>query len=95
MIQTLDSQIEDSSLRIRKTEVSIARSHVDMARTNREIISTRATIARNKSIILEYLAYIYSQGNTMYDESNQIDTVKMLLLNEGNIDAIITDITYK
>lgn len=52
-------------------------------------------IVKNRQIILSYLANIQSQGTLIYDADNTIDMFQGLILEDGQSDTIITDITYK
>jgi len=52
-------------------------------------------IKKNRGTILSYLANIYSEGNLIYDDTNQIDIFQSLIMTDASVDDLSRDITYK
>lgn len=47
-------------------------------------------ISANKASPLEYLSYIYSKGDMVYGEDNELDVVRSIILNDGNLSDILS-----
>ena len=91
--------IEDAVI---KTEEDIRNSERSMIEKQWRIqeyqissLQMKRKIVKNRQIILSYLANIQSQGTLIYDADNTIDMFQGLILEDGQSDTIITDITYK
>jgi septal ring factor EnvC (AmiA/AmiB activator) len=94
-IASLDQSIQDSTDSIAATEISMQKKRWDIQLHRSESMEIKKTIRNNKITILKYLNYIYSKGDMMYDDQNTIDSIKMMILNDGNMDEILSDILYK
>jgi hypothetical protein len=45
--------------------------------------------------MLSYLANIYAEWNLIYNENNEVDIIRSLILSDQDTDNISHDITYK
>jgi murein DD-endopeptidase MepM/ murein hydrolase activator NlpD len=87
---------------IHSTEESIARANSSILEKRQKIQQLRsdglilkAKIREHRTIILSYLANIYSEGNTILDETGNIDLIKWMILTDEDTDFSLSDITYK
>ncbi len=94
-VKKLDESVEATMASIRRAEQEIIRNTREIAEYERKIVELKAKIAENRKAILEYLAYVYSRGDLMYSEGQDLDIVKSIILNDGNLSDILTDLHYK
>lgn len=99
---TLKKMIRDLDISIAETEKSIADTEDLIAEKNREIAKyalhideLNTKIEENKISILRYLTYIYTKGDLVYDGAQNIDVLRSIVLNDGDIGEIFNDIHYK
>jgi hypothetical protein len=87
---------------IQKTTDSIATTITDIAVKQQKIqqlqsesIAMNIRISEHRSIILSYLANIYSESNNIVDNEGNIDIIKSMILTTNDSDFTLSDITYK
>ena len=95
MIAELDASIAETEKSIADTEYLIAEKNREIAKYALHIDELNTKIEENKSAILRYLAYIYTKGDLVYDETQNIDVLRSIILNDGNLGDIFNDIHYK
>ena len=95
MIAELDASIAETEKSISDTEKAIAEKNREIAKYALHIEELNAKIAENKTAILRYLTYIYMKGDLVYDETQNIDVLRSIILNDGNLGDIFNDIHYK
>lgn len=95
MIANLDASISETEKAISNTEELIAAKNREIAKYALRIEELDAKIADNKASILRYLTYIYSKGDLVYDETQNIDVLRSIILNDGDLGEIFNDIHYK
>lgn len=94
-LKRLDDSIEQSMGLIRDTEVKIVKGNRNIADLQAKTEDLKAKIEANRKTILEYLSYVYSKGDLVYAEDQNVDILKSMILNDGNFSDILTDIHYK
>ena len=95
-ISDLDAGIAANQKDIDAVKDKITSTNVNIGNYLRDIQSTQTRIDANKHAILEYLTYIYSRGDLVYSsDQNDIDIMKTIIMNDGNISDIFNDIHYK
>lgn len=94
-LKRLDDSIEQSMEMIRDTEIKIVKGNRNIADLQTKIADLKVKIEANRKTILEYLAYVYSKGDLVYAEDQDVDILKSMILNDGNFSDILTDIHYK
>jgi len=94
-IADLDSSIAETEKSISDTEELIAEKNREIAKYAAHIDELNAKIQENKASILRYLSYIYTKGDLVYDETQNIDVLRSIILNDGDIGEIFNDIHYK
>lgn len=92
-IAILDQDIEKiyrdmKAINLKKRKI---KEEIDLANTKMKI--KKKEISRNKTLLLEYLDYIYKKGNNSFQE-NKIDNIKSLLLNWEDIWEMINDLYF-
>jgi peptidoglycan hydrolase CwlO-like protein len=95
IISDLNASIEDTEKIIADTESLIAEKNRGIAQYSKHINELNTKIQDNKMSILRYLTYIYTKGDLVYDETQNIDVLRSIILNEGDIGEIFNDIHYK
>ncbi len=95
MIVDLDACIAETEKSITDTEELIAEKNREIAKYSMHIDELNAKIEENKAAILRYLTYIYTKGDLVYDETQNIDVIRSIILNDGNLGEIFNDIHYK
>ena len=95
MIADLDASIAETEKSITDTEELIAEKNREIAKYAMHIDELNAKIEENKASILRYLTYIYTKGDLVYDETQNIDVIRSIILNDGNLGEIFNDIHYK
>lgn len=94
-ISNLDESIAETEKSIADTEDLIASKNREIATYVSNIEELQEKIASNKESILKYLSYIYTKGDLIYDGSQNIDVLRSIILNDGNLGDIFNDIHYK
>lgn len=94
-LKRLDDSIAQSMEMIRDTEIKIVKGNRNIADLETKIADLKVKIEANRKTILEYLAYVYSKGDLVYAEDQDVDILKSMILNDGNFSDILTDIHYK
>ncbi|EKD44767.1 MAG: hypothetical protein ACD_71C00011G0001, partial [uncultured bacterium (gcode 4)] len=94
-IAELDTSISETEQSIKDTEDRIAEKNREIAEYSLHIDELQQKIATNKESILKYLTYIYTKGDLIYDNAQNIDVMRSIILNDGNISDILNDIHYK
>lgn len=94
-LKRLDDSIGQSMEMIRDTEIKIVKGNRKIADLQTKIADLKVKIEANRKTILEYLAYVYSKGDLVYAEDQDVDILKSMILNDGNFSDILTDIHYK
>ena len=95
MIIDLDTSIAETEKSISDTEELIAEKNREIAQYAMHIDELNTKIQENKTSILRYLAYIYTKGDLVYDETQNIDVLRSIILNDGDLWEIFNDIHYK
>lgn len=94
-IAVLDESIAETEKSISDTENLIAEKNREIAKYALHIEELNAKIQENKASILRYLIYIYTKGDLVYDGSQNIDVLRSIILNDGDLGEIFNDIHYK
>ncbi|EKD30207.1 MAG: hypothetical protein ACD_78C00120G0001, partial [uncultured bacterium (gcode 4)] len=95
MIIELDTSISETEKSISDTEDLIAEKNREIAKYSEHIDELNMKIEENKASILRYLTYIYTKGDLVYDGAQNIDVLRSIILNDGDIGEIFNDIHYK
>jgi len=96
LVKSLDDSIEEAAANIATLQNEIAQKNRQMSDLSSKIDDLQTKIDSNKKALLEYLSYIYSQSDRLYDDSNnEIDIMKSILLNDGSLSDVMSDIHYK
>lgn len=94
-LKRLDESIEDSMEMIKDTEINIVKGNRNIAELQTKIADLKSKIEANRKTILDYLTYVYTRGDLVYAEDQNVDLLKSMILNDGNFSDILTDIHYK
>ncbi|GAB0174794.1 MAG: hypothetical protein HHAS10_06730 [Candidatus Altimarinota bacterium] len=95
LIANIEENISDTSSEIRKIEGQIEEKKKDINELKNLSIELSVKIKKNRSIMLSYIANVYAEGNLIFDEKNEVDVFRSLILSDENIDNVAQDITYK
>ena len=95
VIANIENSISDASSDIREIEEEIAEKQEDIDQYHSISIDLSVKIKKNRSIMLSYLANVYAEGNLIFNEKNEVDIIRSLILSDQDSDAISQDITYK
>lgn len=94
-ISELDASINETEQSISDTEDRISEKNREIAQYAQHIEELQQKITVNKEAILRYLTYIYSKWDLIYDDSQNVDIMRSIILNDGDISDILNDIHYK
>lgn len=83
-IALLDTQMEESTNTIAKTNTEIISIKKEVEGIKNTISLLRNKILENRNILLGYLNYLYKKKNTLLLDG-EIDNVKSILLNSEDI----------
>ncbi len=99
---TLQEYITELDISIARTEAEITDIQEKIAATNRsigryslEIRQTQERIARDRKIMLDYLSHIYSRGELVYADGQDVDLIKTVIMNDGDIAEIFNALYHK
>lgn len=95
VISSIENNIADTSSDIAKIESHIREKTEEIESYQDVSIDLSVKIKKNRSIMLKYLANIYAEGNLIFNESNEVDIFRALILSDQDTDNIAHDITYK
>ncbi len=94
-ISSLNDAIASTQSGIDMTQASIDQRNLKIANYQQISSDLKLKIAKNRQIILSYLANIYSEENLIFNDDNDIDVFQSLILADGSTDEIASDVTYK
>jgi septal ring factor EnvC (AmiA/AmiB activator) len=94
-IANIDYHITQTAADIRKTEVSMTEKNTRITEYQDLATTLALRIQNNRSVLLSYIANLYTEGSLIYDEDNSIDIFQMLILSDGKTDDASRDILYK
>lgn len=94
-LKRIDDSVEKTLEKIRDAEIEIVKGNRKIAEFESKIAETKAKIEENRKTILEYLSYVYTRGDLVYSDVQEVDIVKSIILNDGNFSDILNDIHYK
>ncbi len=93
-IAELENQIKEVSEEITTLNRDI-KTTIDTINTKKENIKKlNSEVQSTKKVLLDYIAHIYKKWNIMYDENNNVDSLKTVILNEWNISTILDDLNF-
>jgi murein DD-endopeptidase MepM/ murein hydrolase activator NlpD len=94
-LRVLDISISqtEESLRANRDTIKFKSRYLENLHT--KSIEMRRKIVWYRNVILDYIAAVYSQWNSVYAMDGNIDIMQTLILSEWSTDFIITDMTYK
>jgi murein DD-endopeptidase MepM/ murein hydrolase activator NlpD len=99
---TLQNAIKEIEESIVKSEDRMKAINIAISQNNRLIVDIIARtddinkkIEVNKETLLAYITYISKKSDLVYGESHEIDIMKSIILNDGNISDIYNDIYFK
>ncbi len=95
MLTELEKTMSENEQKISESEEMIREKNRDIAETIRSISDLQDRIESNKQAILDYLSYIYSKSDLIYDEKNEVDVIRTLVLSDGNLSDILSDLHFK
>lgn len=95
MLADLDKDIADNEQKVSESEEMIRAKNKEIADTVRMISELQDRIDTNKQAILGYLSYLYSKSDLVYDDKNEVDVIKALVLSDGNLSDILSDLHFK
>lgn len=91
----VDASIEKTHNEILVTENSVRVKQWEIGVKQTQMADLQKKIVKNKHVILEYLNYIYTKGDLLYDQNQNIDVLRGILMNDGDIQDMFSDIHYK
>lgn len=94
-IENLDEDIVTQEKEISLLSDDINQKNRDIRSFGDKILELEKKIEENKSSILKYLLYIYSRGDLVYDDTHNVDVLRSIILNDGNMTDIFNDVHYK
>ncbi len=94
-IANIDESIIQTTENIHKSERSLHAKQWKIQELQINSLQLKRKIVKNRTIILDYLANIHSEGSLIYSADNTIDIFQWLILSSENTDSILSDITYK
>jgi len=94
-IATLDQEIEETQGKIDDFRNKIALANQAMGQYTAKIDETNSKIGTNRDSMLEYLSSIYTKSELVYGSDQTVDMVKTLILNDGDVSEIFSDMYRK
>lgn len=94
-IAEIDANVAETEKAIEEARQQISINNENIAKLMQDILDLEEKISSNKASLLEYLTYIYSKGDMVYGDNNELDVIRSIVLNDGNLSDIINDIQYK
>jgi murein DD-endopeptidase MepM/ murein hydrolase activator NlpD len=94
-IGTLDKEISETQGRIDEIRKKIALTNRAMGQYGAKIDETNTKIGSNRDSMLEYLSHIYTKSELVYGQDQTVDMVKTLILNDGDVSQIFSDMYHK
>lgn len=94
-IKALTEDIEETQKNIKILKIKIQVSEKDIEISKREISKINEKIVENRATINKYIIHIYKNGNLIYSDKEEVDSIKAILLNEDGLASTISDIHFK
>ena len=93
-ISELDTSIESTLLQIQRTEGNILAKEWEIISLEGQISDMSKKIQEQREIILKYVNIIYNQGTTVYDNKENVDVLKVLIMDSEDLSSIFLNIHY-
>ncbi|MDD4530224.1 MAG: peptidoglycan DD-metalloendopeptidase family protein [Candidatus Gracilibacteria bacterium] len=93
-IEDIDNSIKETENSIEDIKKSILDNEKNIEEYVKKMQDLQVKIDSSKKTILDYLSYIYSKGDMVYD-GEQVDLLKSIVLNDGNVSDVFNDIYFK
>lgn len=95
-IAQMDADIATIEGDINSINRDIIQTTLSINETKQKITQLNIEIAENKKILLDYISHIYKKSNLIIaDEGNKdVDSIKTILLSEGDLGEVLSDIHY-
>ncbi|MDD3301988.1 MAG: M23 family metallopeptidase [Candidatus Gracilibacteria bacterium] len=94
-INSLDKDIEDKISEVNLTNYKIIKIKKEISEGTKAIDDLTQKIKSNREVLLDYITHIYKKGNFVFDESNDIDNIKGIILNGEDIGELLNDMYFK
>ncbi|NDK08567.1 peptidoglycan DD-metalloendopeptidase family protein [Candidatus Gracilibacteria bacterium] len=94
-IASVDRDIQDKITEVNHTNIRIIQMRNDIENGRKAIDLLKKKIKHNRQVLLEYVTHIYKEGNLTFDDSNNIDNIKGIILNGEDIGEILNDLHFK
>ncbi len=94
-IQSIDKDIQDKITDVNITNIKIIKIKKDIDDWKDNIEKLKVKIKTNREILLEYVTHIYKKWNLTFNEDNNIDNIKWIILNWENIWDILNELHFK
>jgi len=91
MLQELDTNISTVTSKIADSEEAIRVKNREIADLLREMVALQDRIEANKETIMNYLSYIYSKGDIVYDDASSVDLIRTLVFTDGNVSDVLAN----
>lgn len=94
-IASIDRDIQDKITEVNLTNIKIMQIRNDIEVWKKTIELLKRKINSNREVLLEYVTHIYKKWNLTFNESNDIDNIKWIILNWEDIWEILNDLNFK
>jgi len=94
-INSLDKDISDKIWEVNLTNYKIIKIKKEISEWTKAIDDLTQKIKLNREVLLDYITHIYKKWNFVFDESNDIDNIKWIILNWEDIWELLNDMYFK
>lgn len=94
-IASIDRDIQDKITEVNVTNIKIMQIKNDIEVWKKTIELLKRKINSNREVLLEYVTHIYKKWNLTFNENNDIDNIKWIILNWEDIWEILNDLNFK
>ncbi len=94
-ISSIDKDIQDKITEVNITNIRIIKIKKDIESWKKAIEILKEKIKTNREILLEYVNHIYKKWNLTFNNDNNIDNIKWIILNWEDIWEILNDLHFK
>lgn len=94
-LMIIDRAISETDQKIQDTLSQIHEKELKSQELARASIELQKKIYLHRTTILQYLANIYSEWSLFLDNEWKVDTIKSMVVTDGDVDSLLQDATYK
>jgi murein DD-endopeptidase MepM/ murein hydrolase activator NlpD len=95
LLQTINTQIAANTVELARAQRSVQETNVAIINLSRNINGLEKKISTSRGTLSKYFQEMYVASDALYDDGNDVDLVRGLVLSRGSVSDLWTDLHFK